>query len=527
MAGLFGEAGEPIRLDLSAESFCILLPFLKSGVIPRRTKIADWVKFINACDYLGAYGFPELVTNDAEHVYRSALTYAALVDREVEKRIRELHAARADGCDDPPADMELYAKLEQRRPLTVVRAGLCSTIEQVQIGQLVGELSPEFNVPFDSRTFVEQYPYAIHHANGAEQIEYVGTVEEIVAGINAVLPDFPWRGRAQLVLAGGAVLKHMARGASARKFFQSDYDLFLISPDEEAARDAITRVAHWVAARTENYYLIARTAHAITFLTKDTIIQVVLRLYGARAVAEEQLPPLNYTPEQTRCAIEQILCGFDIDPCAVAFDGERIWTIPRAERAIRFNVVMVDPERQSTTALKRYRKYCYGRGFLLALPGVPEKTYARLRVQMTRAVSSYISSDPSRSMVTRLISGGRVRQNDIDYAPGFQALHLRETPWATPYQRFQHAIRDYANPFLYRTPDHMIVLSRRIELVLDTPVGRPAGELRALIAAADPDSVYTRPGVEANSVQFIRRLGHGQLSGSFAPMSTTGWFPDE
>jgi hypothetical protein len=557
MAGLFGEAGEHIRLDLSAETFCILLPFLKSGVVPRRTKIADWIKFVNACDYLGASDFPELVTNDAEHVYRSALTYPALVDREVEKRIRELHAARADGCDDPPADMELYAKLNERRREPAVGTGLCSMIERVQIGQLVNELSPAFNVPFESRAFVEQYPYAIHHANGAEQIEYVETVGAIAAGINAALPDFPWRGRAQLILAGGAVLKHMARGASARKFYQSDYDLFLVSPDEEAARDAITRVAHWVAARSDNYYLIARTAHAITFLTNSLIIQVVLRLYGAGAtpttttdeVKEEHMPgpapasaaeqllalasasavatALDHTPEQIRCGIEQILCGFDIDPCAVAFDGERVWTIPRAERAIRSNVIMVDPERQSTTALKRYRKYCYGRGFLLALPGVPEKTYARLRVQQSRAVSSFISSDPSRSMVTRLISGGRVRQKDVDYAPGFEPLHLRATPWATPHQRFQHAVRDYANPFLYRTPEHMVVMSRRIEQVLDTPASGPIGALRALIAAADPDSVYTRPNAEPNSVQFLRRLGHGQLSGSFAPMSATSWFPDE
>jgi len=549
MAERFSKVAEPIRLDLSTESFCILLPYLKSGVIPRRTKIMDWVKFVNACDYLGANGFPELVTNDAEHVYRSALTYAALVNREVEKRVRELHAARADGCDDPPADMELYAKLNERRRELQFEAGLCSTIERVRIGQLVHELSPAFNAPFDSREFVEQYPYAIHHANNAEQIEYVGTTAEIVAGIVAALPGFPWRGRARLILAGGAVLKHMARGASARKFYESDYDFFIVASDDGAAREAIVRVADWVRALTGGYFMIARTAHAVTFLTDRAIFQVVLRLYGmaeepavpspaaasADDVKEAQTPASasasasasEHTPEQLRCAIEQILCGFDIDPCAVAFDGERVWAIPRAERAIRSNVIMVDPERQSTTALKRYRKYCYERGFLLALPGVPEKTYARLRVRQSMTVSNFISNDPTRSMVARLISGGRVRSSDVDYAPVFEPMRLRATPWATVEQRFQYAIRSRGDQFLYRSLGHTIVMSRRIEPILDTPASGPVGALRAMLTAADPDSVYTRPNAEANSIQFLRRLGHGQLSGSFTPMSAIGWFPDE
>jgi hypothetical protein len=551
MAGLFAEGGKPIRLDLSTESFCILLPYLKSGVVPRRSKVADWVKFVTACDYLGVSQLPELATDDAEYVYRSALTYSALVDREVEKRIRELHAARVDGCDDPPADMELYAKLNERKLGPHDSIGLCSIIEQTRIGQLIQELSPTFNVPLDSHAFVQQYPYVIHHSIHAEQIEYIGVVAEVVASINSAVPGFPWQGTTRLVLAGGAVLKHMATATGARKFYHSDYDFFLIGGDEETAREAIIRVDRWVASRTGGYYIMVRTKHAISFLTEGGVYQVVLRLYGATtksasvaaavdATADAAEPRAaatqshaDATDEKSPVAdrpyllgVEQLLCGFDIDPCAVAFDGTRVWSIPRAERALRSNVIMVDPERQSTTALKRYRKYCYDRGFLLALPGLPEKTYARLRVKRKLAVTNFISNDCSHSMVTRLISGGRIRDQSGDYAPEYEPLQLRAVRWATRDQRFTHHVRAYAEQIRHGTKSTTIVMSRRIEAILDTPAGETSAGLRATITVGNPDSVYTAPNAPASSVQIIRRLGHGQLSGSFDPVVSRDWFPD-
>ena len=619
MAGLFAEGGKPIRLDLSTESFCILLPYLKSGVVPRRSKIADWVKFVTACDYLGASILPELATDDAEYVYRSALTYSALVDREVEKRIRELHAARVDGCDDPPADMELYAKLNERKLGPHDSIGLCSIIEQTRIGQLIQELSPMFNVPLDSHAFVQQYPYVIHHSIHAEQIEYIGVVAEVVASINSAVPGFPWQGTTRLVLAGGAVLKHMATATGARKFYHSDYDFFLIGGDEETAREAIIRVDRWVASRTGGYYIMVRTKHAISFLTEGGVYQVVLRLYGATtksalmaaavgATADAAKPRAAATVDATAdvavvatadvavvatadvavvatadvavvataaateshaaateshadatqshaaateshaaatqslaaatdekspvadrpylLGVEQLLCGFDIDPCAVAFDGARVWSIPRAERALRSNVIMVDPERQSTTALKRYRKYCYDRGFLLALPGLPEKTYARLRVKRKLAVTNFISNDGAHSMVTRLISGGRIRDQSGDYAPEYEPLQLRAVRWATRDQRFTHHVRAYAEQIRHGTKSTTIVMSRRIEAILDTPAGETSAGLRATITVGNPDSVYTAPNAPASSVQIIRRLGHGQLSGSFDPVVSRDWFPD-
>jgi hypothetical protein len=45
----------------------------------------------------------------------------------------------------------------------------------------------------------------------------------------------------------------------------------------------------------------------------------------------------------------QVLLGFDIDCCCVAYDGERVWAAKRARRALVHGINLVDPTRQSTT----------------------------------------------------------------------------------------------------------------------------------------------------------------------------------
>ena len=43
----------------------------------------------------------------------------------------------------------------------------------------------------------------------------------------------------------------------------------------------------------------------------------------------------------------EVLIGFDIDACAVGFDGATVFALPRFRRAVnrRFNLVGVDPTR--------------------------------------------------------------------------------------------------------------------------------------------------------------------------------------
>ncbi len=43
----------------------------------------------------------------------------------------------------------------------------------------------------------------------------------------------------------------------------------------------------------------------------------------------------------------QVLLGFDLDSVGVGFDGNKVWALPRARRAINLQANLVDPTRQT------------------------------------------------------------------------------------------------------------------------------------------------------------------------------------
>jgi hypothetical protein len=97
---------------------------------------------------------------------------------------------------------------------------------------------------------------------------------------------------------------------------------------------------------------IIRTKHCVSFIRgwPHRNVQVILRLYRSKG---------------------EILIGFDIDACAVGFDGNSVYALPRFRRAVnkRCNLVGVDPSRHSPSYEARLYKYCL-RGWAIAQPGV-------------------------------------------------------------------------------------------------------------------------------------------------------------
>lgn len=61
--------------------------------------------------------------------------------------------------------------------------------------------------------------------------------------------------------------------------------------------------------------------------------------------------------------------GFDVDGCAVGFDGKRAWVACRAHHAITSQVNTVDMTRRSPSYESRLAKYA-SRGFEVAVPGL-------------------------------------------------------------------------------------------------------------------------------------------------------------
>jgi hypothetical protein len=85
--------------------------------------------------------------------------------------------------------------------------------------------------------------------------------------------------------------------------------------DEESANKKLEEIYEAVCEGIPEKAIAFRSQHAITIVSKYPYrhIQIVLRLYKSPA---------------------EILMGFDVDCCSVGYDGKKVWTLPRAHRAL-------------------------------------------------------------------------------------------------------------------------------------------------------------------------------------------------
>eukprot|EP00698_Gefionella_okellyi_P001540 TRINITY_DN1146_c0_g1_i5.p1 TRINITY_DN1146_c0_g1~~TRINITY_DN1146_c0_g1_i5.p1 ORF type:complete len:1217 (+),score=226.35 TRINITY_DN1146_c0_g1_i5:261-3653(+) len=164
-------------------------------------------------------------------------------------------------------------------------------------------------------------------------------------------------------IAGGSVLACLVPGsfdaeegkvrhvASKQTPFQgSDIDLFFYGMSDNQADAKVKEVYECLVANYHREVDVVRTRHAITFLFDYPVrhVQIVLRLYKSPA---------------------EVLMGFDIDACTVAFDGTDVWALPRARRALNKQMNVIDVSRRSLTYESRLFKYAK-RGFAVAIPSL-------------------------------------------------------------------------------------------------------------------------------------------------------------
>ena len=184
-------------------------------------------------------------------------------------------------------------------------------------------------------------------------------------------------------MVGGSVLQSLTQsdGGLESAFKDSDVDLFLygVSSEEAMAKLHVINdhlMSKAKAARTKvstNFYidryswraarkaaeaeralaeaadlLYARTKGSVTFVVGGISVQVILRLYKSR-------------PE--------VLMAFDLDSCAVGYDGKTVWALPRARRALNGRFNMIDETRPNVKYEARLFKYSE-RGFAVGVPGM-------------------------------------------------------------------------------------------------------------------------------------------------------------
>jgi hypothetical protein len=149
-----------------------------------------------------------------------------------------------------------------------------------------------------------------------------------------------------LCLAGGSIVSILF------KKDVKDYDLFIITKDENKALESIRNLGKHIKEHDPKMF-ITRNDFTVTFNTKGKQIQIITRLY------------FNIT---------QVISGFDIDSCCVAWNGKELYAMPRFTRSIEKGYNIVDYERQSQNYHTRLYKYFDKYGFAMVFPGyVPER----------------------------------------------------------------------------------------------------------------------------------------------------------
>ncbi|EFA81102.1 hypothetical protein PPL_05938 [Heterostelium album PN500] len=165
--------------------------------------------------------------------------------------------------------------------------------------------------------------------------------------------DFDWR---NVFVAGGAILKNSLFIPSQfeQKWADSDIDIFLYDLTEAEATDRLVKLYHYFKAKSPSMDVI-RTKYAVTFVNPKPSrnIQVVLRIYRSPA---------------------EVLMGFDIDCCSIGFDGQNVYALPRARRAIVNGINCISMTRRSLTYESRLFKYAK-RGF-----GILVSEYSRAHI---------------------------------------------------------------------------------------------------------------------------------------------------
>jgi hypothetical protein len=150
-------------------------------------------------------------------------------------------------------------------------------------------------------------------------------------------------------VAGGSVLRSLTQSEGDLKdaFKDSDVDLFLYGVSSEAAMAKLHVINDHLISRDPDV-VYARTKGSVTFVVGNVNVQVILRLYKSR-------------PE--------VLMAFDLDSCAVGYDGKTVWALPRARRALNGRFNMVDETRPNVKYEARLFKYSE-RGFAVGVPGM-------------------------------------------------------------------------------------------------------------------------------------------------------------
>ena len=221
-------------------------------------------------------------------------------------------------------------------------------------------------------------------------------------------------------------------------------------------------------------YFMTRTKNSISFICDGFIFQIILRLYHTS---------------------EQVLCGFDIDPCCLGFDGEYIYTIPRGLKSLQTRTFQAISWRQSKTMAYRSNKYM-SRGFSVSFPGLTMEEFRSINNN-----KKYYKYNNKKSIISTIINRKSKRDSDYD-----------ETPVVIGRNNFHYNIMKIKNVMTYSSYNSIEVITKNLQTIFDTNTLQQ-GDIFTLKSLK----------LKETKISFLKEMVHGQISGSFQPTKEE-WF---
>ena len=212
--------------------------------------------------------------------------------------------------------------------------------------------------------------------------------------LTPILKDEP------VLIAGGAVLRALTLhpDIQTRLDWQEqrhigkagDIDIFVYTQDPTQASQVAQQIfLAPTAGKSDEEFRVTRTTGVINvelFQPEYDNEDIDKRLYGDEDI-DGELVTVQIVLRLYESPAE-VLLGFDCDCCCLGYDGERVWALPRAVRAIQYGTNILNPlHAWPTKASYEFRLVKYAlKGYPISVPGMET-----VDVDLTKIIGSPLS----------------------------------------------------------------------------------------------------------------------------------------
>ena len=440
--------------------------------ITKKKNLESWDNLFDVCQYINEIDLPIQLSKNSELITKWSLTIEDLITYEKQLLMLKIYTELDKDIEEKTAFEEIFEKYVNDKinlKLNEKSGGkLFPSLRNIRQNSLLFPLesiTDRSDKPYHDEFTSKILYYPLH--NKKSKILYK-EIPLFKTGLKEEFIGFPWESGygGYFFMAGGSILKRLVK--DTRFYESSDIDFFLVTRNECEAKEMIREFYNWVSKKHRELFM-TRTKNSVTFVTNTTVYQVILRLYHSK---------------------EQVLCGFDIGPCCIGYDGKEVYTIQRGLDSLekRENLILVWFQSESMS----YRTFKYRlRGFTPVFPGLKEEH-----------ISTILKNKHKTNTLSRIILSDSKKSVDYD-----SMISL-----------YQHAPFVYRrnhvyNIILYRPRNDIDVLSDNIDTIFNT---ENISSQRDIIKHQVHETIHSK-------IKFLKKMCHGQDSGSFKP-TFENWF---